>query len=111
MNDRSLTVSQLSALAQNTRLSVFQLLMLECEEGLSAGAIAMRLSVAPNNLSSHLAILVQSELISVERRGRFQIYRPNLRAVKSLLSGLVENCCHGHPDVCDAMSALGKVEC
>jgi len=65
----------------------------------------------PNSLSAHLNILSNSGLIMVERQGRHMIYRPNIAAVNSMLSSLVENCCNGHPEVCGSLAELQNIAC
>lgn len=109
MTDLTVTLKQLSALSQETRLLAFRALMEAAREGLQAGAIADRLGLAPNKLSGHLSILVNSGLISVERDGRRMIYRAEIDAVNSLLSVLVETCCNGHPEVCEPLASLAKL--
>ena len=106
MTDLTQTLKQLSALSQETRLLTFRALMEAEREGMQAGAIADHLGVAPNKLSGHLAILVNSGLVSVVRDGRRMIYRAEIEAVNTLLSTLVENCCHGHPEVCAPLADL-----
>ena len=86
MTDLSLTLKQLSALSQETRLLTFRVLMAAGVDGLQAGAIAEALDIAPNKLSSHLNILTQSGLVSVERQGRRMIYRARINAVNGLLT-------------------------
>ncbi|WP_439620131.1 ArsR/SmtB family transcription factor [Hyphomonas sp.] len=111
MTDLTETLKQLSALSQETRLLAFRALMEAGQEGLQAGAIAEHLDLAPNKLSGHLTILVNSGLVSVERDGRRMIYRAEIDAVNRLLSMLVENCCHGRPDVCTPLAELRGVSC
>lgn len=111
MTDLTETLKQLSALSQETRLLAFRALMEAGQEGLQAGAIAEHLDLAPNKLSGHLTILVNSGLVSVERDGRRMIYRAEIDAVNRLLSMLVENCCHGRPDVCAPLADLRGVSC
>jgi len=105
------TLKQLSALSQETRLLAFRALMEAGRDGLQAGAIAEQLELAPNKLSGHLGILVNSGLVSVERDGRRMIYRAEIDTVNSLLSMLVETCCNGHPEVCAPLAGLSKVSC
>ncbi len=111
MVDLSETLQQLSALSQETRLLTFRALMEAGPEGMQAGAIAAALDVAPNALSAHLTILVQSGLVSVRRDGRRKIYRAEIAAVNGLLTSLVETCCHGHPEVCAPLAAIKKAAC
>lgn len=108
MNELSETLKALSALSQETRLLAFRALMEAGKDGLQAGAIADQLALAPNKLSGHLTILVNSGLVSVQRDGRRMIYRAEIDAVNELLSDLVENCCHGHPEVCAPLAGFAK---
>ena len=105
------TLKQLSALSQETRLLTFKALMEVGGEGMQAGAIAEHLNVAPNKLSGHLTILVHSGLVSVERKGRRMIYRPEIEAVNGMLSYLVESCCHKSPEVCARLAELRSAPC
>lgn len=111
MIDLADTLNQLSALSQETRLLAFRALMEAGHDGMQAGAIADQLGLAPNRLSGHLSILVDSGLVSVERDGRRMIYRAEIDAVNSLLSRLVETCCNGHPEVCSSLASLSKASC
>lgn len=111
MAELDVTLRQLSALSHETRLLTFRALMEAGKEGMQAGAIAEHLSLAPNKLSGHLSILATSGLVSVERNGRRMIYRAEIGAVNKLLSSLVENCCHGHPEVCAPLAELGDLAC
>lgn len=108
MTELTETLKQLSALSQETRLQAFRALMEAGQDGLQAGAIAGQLGLAPNKLSGHLSILVNSGLVSVVRDGRRMIYRAEIDAVNSLLSMLVETCCNGHPEVCAPLASLSK---
>lgn len=111
MSETRKTIEQLSALAQETRFAVFQTLMRAGESGLSAGAIAETLTVAPNTLSSHLAILNRADLTTVTREGRSLIYKARIDGVNDLLSSLVEDCCDGHPEVCVTIAKLSDSTC
>lgn len=111
MSDLTETLKQLSALSQETRLLAFRVLMEAGRDGLQAGTIADQLGLAQNKLSGHLSILVNSGLASVERNGRHMIYRAEIEAVNGLLTSLVENCCHGHPEVCAPLAQLRSMPC
>lgn len=89
----------LSALAQQTRLDVFQLLIRHEPQGLAAGDIAEQLGVPQNTLSTHLAILVRAGLATSERRSRQIIYRAVVPTVRGLVRYLVDDCCAGHPEL------------
>jgi DNA-binding transcriptional ArsR family regulator len=88
-------VTALGALAQETRLSIFRLLVEFAPTGLTPGAIAMRLKLAPATLSFHLKELASAGLITDRRDGRFIWYQADLRAMNGLLGYLTEYCCQG----------------
>jgi ArsR family transcriptional regulator len=83
----------LGALAQETRLDVFRLLVTEGPTGLPAGVIADRLGVLPASLTFHLQQLVHAGLIAQRRLGRQLIYSAEYGAMNELLAYLTENCC------------------
>ena len=98
--DISTTVKALSALAQESRLNAFRLLVRSGCEGLAAGEIARQLSIPHNTLSSHLSILSNAGLIESHRESRSIIYHINFNGTRELLSFLMEDCCQGQPDLC-----------
>ena len=81
-------IAALEALAQESRLAVFRLLMDTGEQGLPAGKIAEILHIPPATLSFHLAQLSKAGLVSSERNGRMVIYMPNYKRLRKLLSFL-----------------------
>lgn len=87
----------LDALAQETRLEVFRLLVQAGEAGLEPGAIAARLGVAPSTLSFHLNALAVAGLIGRTRLGRRLVYRADYAQMNALVAYLTENCCGGRP--------------
>ncbi len=92
-NDSIRAVTALAALAQETRLAIFRLLVEHAGEGLTPGAIATRLDLAPATLSFHLKELASAGLVVDRREGRFIWYRPEIEAMNHLLAYLTENCC------------------
>jgi DNA-binding transcriptional ArsR family regulator len=94
-------LSALAALSQEHRLAIFRLLVEHAPEGLYAGEIAERLSLAPPTLSFHLKELSQAGLIASRQDGRFIWYRADLAAMNGLVGYLTENCCRAS-SVCDA---------
>ncbi|MBK8335749.1 MAG: helix-turn-helix transcriptional regulator [Sterolibacteriaceae bacterium] len=90
-------VRLLAALAQETRLSVFRLLVQAGAAGLTAGALAERLSVANPTLSFHFKELTHAGLIRSRQEGRYIHYSANYAAMNDLLQFLTENCCQGVP--------------
>jgi len=86
-------VEQLGAMAHETRLEIFRLLVRAGATGLAAGEIASRLDVAPPTLSFHLKELRAARLIEVQRVGRSQIYRADYDTMRALLGFLADECC------------------
>ncbi len=86
-------IAALGALAQETRLDVFRLLVTQGPAGLPAGAIADRLGVLPASLTFHLKELQHAGLITQRRLGRQVIYAAEYGAMTGLLAYLTENCC------------------
>ncbi|HZU90693.1 MAG TPA: metalloregulator ArsR/SmtB family transcription factor [Stellaceae bacterium] len=97
--DRERAIAALGALAQETRLDLFRLLVACGPQGLSAGIIAERLGVQPSSLSFHLAQLAHAGLVAPRRSGRQIIYSAEYGAMNELLAYLTENCC-GRDAVC-----------
>lgn len=83
----------LAALAQETRLGVFRLLVQQGPTGMAAGEIAEQLGTAPATLSFHLKELSHAGLVTSRQDGRFIYYAANFAAMNELLAYLTENCC------------------
>ncbi len=98
-------VSALEALAHETRLSVFRLLVQAGPAGLTAGAIADHLETRQNTMSSHLAKLHRAGIVTSERDGRHIIYRADFDAVGGLIVYLMKDCCGGNSQVCKPVAA------
>ena len=86
-------VQALSALAQETRLAVYRLLVEAGPEGMAAGQIAAELDLPPATLSFHLAQLANAGLVRWRQEGRFIYYAPDFAAMNGLVGFLTENCC------------------
>jgi ArsR family transcriptional regulator, arsenate/arsenite/antimonite-responsive transcriptional repressor len=93
-------VAALAALAQDTRLDVFRLLVQAGVEGLPAGQIAERLELPPATLSFHLNQLKHAGLVTFRRESRSLIYAAEYTAMNDLLAYLTENCCQGDAASC-----------
>lgn len=93
-------ISALAALAQESRLKVFRMLVNKGQEGIPAGEIARTLGIPGNTLSSHLGILSRAGLIGSRRQGRSIIYFADMEGTRALMSFLMEDCCGGNPDLC-----------
>lgn len=90
-------VKALGALAQETRLKLFRLLVVAGKDGLTPGLMAETLEVAPTALSFHLKELSHAGLVWSERDGRNIIYRAEFAAMDALLVFLTAECCQGQP--------------
>jgi len=88
-------IRALAALAHDTRLAIFRLLVQAGEEGMAVGAIAERLDLAPATLSFHLASLRHAGLVAARRDGRTLYQVTDYAAMNALLGYLSENCCQG----------------
>ena len=93
-------VGALAALAQDTRLDVFRLLVEVGPEGLPAAQIGKRLGLPLATLSFHLNTLKQAGLVEFRRESRSLIYRSKFATMTELLGYLTENCCGGNPEAC-----------
>ena len=76
-------LSALSALAQESRLATF-LLLLEEGKGMPAGSIAEKMGVPLTTMSFHLNQLKSAGLVKADKQGRFIIYRANKKRAKKL---------------------------
>ncbi len=83
----------LGALAQDSRLALFRMLVKRGPEGFAAGELAERLAVPGPTLSFHLKTLVQAGLVVARRDGRFLYYAANFPRMTALVGYLTENCC------------------
>lgn len=101
----------LNALGQPTRLEIFRLLIGAEPGGLAAGIIAARVGCQHNTLSSHLSILARSGLVRGTRNGRSIVYRADVEAIRGLVGFLVNDCCSGHPELCDLQDAIRDAGC
>lgn len=108
--DKPAAIVALGALAQETRLDVYRLLVTQGPAGLAAGAIAERLDVLPASLTFHLKELQHAGLITQRRLGRQLIYAAGYGAMNDLLVYLTENCCGrgtAGPALCAPGAATG----
>lgn len=101
----STATTAFAALAQETRLAAFRLLVRAGPAGLPAGEIARALETAPSTLSTHLGLLQRAGLVSSERRSRQIVYRADFAGAGGLMRFLMKDCCKGHPAV---RAAIGE---
>ncbi len=90
----------LGALAQETRIDIFRILVHAGPEGLPAGVVGERLGLPSPTLSFHLNQLRFAGLVISRRRSRSIIYTANFKSMNELLAYLTENCCGGRPELC-----------
>jgi len=96
-------LAALTALAHETRLTVFRLLVETGPEGLPVGKIGERLGIAPATLSFHLKELAHADLVTTRHEGRFIYCSANFATMNGLVAYLTENCCGGtaaHVSLC-----------
>ena len=108
--EKTAAIAALSALAQETRLDIFRLLVQAGPDGLPAGQIGERLHLPSATLSFHLNQLKHAGLVSFRREGRSLIYSAAYAAMSDLLAYLTENCCEGDPARCGVQIAPIKTE-
>jgi ArsR family transcriptional regulator len=107
--DEAAAVKALAALAQAQRLRAFRALVAAGRQGMTPGAMAEQLSVAPSALSFHLKELTHAGLATSEPRGRNLIYRASFDQMNCLLAYLTEHCCQGV--ACDAVAVASCTNC
>lgn len=93
-------VAALAALAQESRLSIFRLLVQAGKEGMAAGKLGEKLDIPPATLSFHLKGLLHAGLVKSRTEGRFVIYSANYAEMDRLLAYLTEHCCAGDTAQC-----------
>jgi ArsR family transcriptional regulator len=103
-------VTALAALAQETRLSIFRLLVEAGPEGISAGRIGETLEVPAATLSFHLKELARAGLVSTRQERQFIYYAVDFERMADLMTFLTQNCCRGMPEKCLSVveTALGR---
>jgi DNA-binding transcriptional ArsR family regulator len=90
-------LAALAALAQESRLAVFRLLVQVGPAGLAASRIGEELAIPPSSLSFHLKELTHAGLLTSKQEGRFVIYAADIATMNGLVGFLTENCCGGVP--------------
>lgn len=93
-------VRALAALAHDTRLALFRLLVHAGRDGLAAGEIAVQLDVPAPTLSFHLSQLSNAGLVVSLRHGRSIVYSADFEAMQAIVDFLTESCCGGRPELC-----------
>ncbi len=93
-------VGALSALAQESRLTIFRMLVQAGDAGLAAGVLGETLGIPPATLSFHLKELTRAKLVKSRSAGRYVIYSANYPEMDKLIDYLTENCCAGDATQC-----------
>lgn len=107
MLDTKRATDALGALAHETRLSVFRMLVQAGPDGMIAGAIAEASGAPPSTMSHHLATLERAGLVQSQRESRLIHYRADYAAMRRLLTFLMQDCCQGAPEMCgDLLSSF-----
>ncbi len=104
-------VKALSALAHDSRLAVFRLLVKCGPSGMAAGDIAKTVGIGATALSFHLKELDRAGLVMSWRAGRFVRYAVRVDGIRALLAYLSEDCCQGRPELCGSMSEAVTALC
>lgn len=98
--DNITAVKLFAALAQDSRLGLFRLLVQAGPSGLPAGAIADQMGLPASTLSFHLKELVHAGVVQSRQAGRFIYYSADFATMNALIGFLTENCCGGQPQEC-----------
>ena len=101
-------IAALAALAQDSRLAVYRLLVQTGPSGMPPSKIGEQLGIPPSSLSFHLKELTHANLVTSKQEGRFVIYAANFITMNDLVGFLTENCCGGNP--CTPTNTTCKVE-
>ena len=104
-------VTSLAALAQESRLAIYRLLVQAGPAGMAVGSIGENLGIPAATLSFHLKELTRAELITARQDGRFIYYSANFPQMAALLGYLTDNCCRGMPQECLGVMETALAEC
>lgn len=104
--EKNAALAALGALAQESRLEIYRLLVQAGPDGMPAGHIGEQLGLPSATLAFHLKELKSSGLVTCTRNGRSLIYAAEYPTMNALLGYLTENCCQGNPAVCELPGGL-----
>jgi ArsR family transcriptional regulator, arsenate/arsenite/antimonite-responsive transcriptional repressor len=102
-------ITALSALASESRLAVYRLLVKRGPEGYTPSELAGRLDIPAPTLSFHLKGLVQADLVVSRREARNLFYSPNFERMNALVGFLTENCCSLAEQACGSSCEPARV--
>jgi len=106
--DQELAIESFAAMAQDSRLAIFRLLVREQPDGLPVGEISRRLGILPSTLSGHLGVLRRARLLKSTRHQREIHYFVNLETMNDLIGFMLEDCCNGQLENCGEILSLLK---
>lgn len=98
-------LSVLAALSHPVRLSAFRLLVQHEPDGLSTGQLVEASGLGQSTFSTQLAVMAKAGLVITQRRGRQQIQRANIAALRGLMLFLAKDCCQGRAELCEPLVA------
>lgn len=106
--DQIKAIEAFAALAQDTRMSIYRLLVKQEPQSLRVGDISERLKIVPSTLSGHLAILKRAGLLKSTRHQREIHYSADIAAINELVSFILQDCCNGQLENCGEILTLLK---
>lgn len=98
--DQNIAIDAFAALAQDSRMSIYRMLVREEPRGFPAGEISRRLDIVPSTLSGHLAVLKRAGLLKSTRHQREIHYTANIGAMNDLVGFMLADCCDGQVEHC-----------
>ena len=103
-------IAALAALAQETRLAVFRLLVQSGPEGMAATKISEQVGIPASSLSFHLKEMSHADLVTSRQQSRYVIYSANFTTMSELIGFLTDNCCGGNPCISTCSSSCVPAE-
>ena len=99
-------IETFTAMAQDSRLEIYHLLVRESPQGLPVGEISRRLDIVPSTLSGHLGVLKRTGLLKSTRHQREIHYAANIEIMGDLVRFMLEDCCDGKVENCSEITSL-----
>lgn len=100
----------LGALAQESRLAIYRLLVKRGPDGYSPSDLIEKVGIPAPTLSFHLKELQRAGLIGSRREGRFLYYSANFERMRGLIGFLTEKCCSLSDTECDSACVPMRTE-
>ena len=99
-------IDAFAALAQESRMAIYRLLVKEEPHGLPVGEVSRRLDIVPSTLSGHLSVLKRSGLVKATRHSTEIYYSANLDAIGNLVRFMLEDCCDSKVENCGDIARI-----